>query len=39
VDVIGGYYITHRHAASFRYQVERNGRQWAVTAAHLLWRV
>jgi hypothetical protein len=39
VDVVGGYYITHRHAASFRYHVVHDGRKWAVTAAHLLWRV
>jgi hypothetical protein len=39
VEVVGGYYITHRHAASFRYHVEPDGQQWAVTAVHLLWRV
>jgi hypothetical protein len=43
VDVIGGYYLTHRQAASFRYEVEYevepDGLRWAVTAAHLLWRV
>jgi hypothetical protein len=39
VDVIGGYYITHRHAAGLRYRVEYDGRDWAVTVAHLLWRV
>jgi hypothetical protein len=39
VDVVGGYYITYRHAAGFRYHVEPHGPQWAVTAAHLLWRV
>jgi hypothetical protein len=38
VDVVGGYYITYRHAAGFRYQVELNGPRWVVTAAHLLWR-
>jgi hypothetical protein len=38
VDVVGGYYITHRHAASFRYHVTHDGRQWAVATAHLLWR-
>jgi hypothetical protein len=39
VDVVGGYYITHQHAASFRYRVVADGRRWTVTAAHLLWRV
>jgi hypothetical protein len=39
VDVVGGYYITHRHAASFRYHVEPDGQQWAVTAVYLLWQV
>ena len=39
VDVVGGYYLTHRQAASFRYAVEPDGQRWAVTAAHLLWRV
>jgi hypothetical protein len=39
VDVVGGYYLTHRQAASFRYAVEADGPRWAVTAAHLLWRV
>jgi hypothetical protein len=39
VDVVGGYYLTHRQAASFRYEVEPDGHRWAVTAAHLLWRV
>jgi hypothetical protein len=39
VDVVGGYYITHRHAAGLRYHVEHDGHHWAVTAAHLLWRV
>jgi hypothetical protein len=39
VDVVGGYYLTHRQAASFRYQVAPDGHRWAVTAAHLLWRV
>jgi hypothetical protein len=39
VEVVGGYYLTHRQAASFRYRVEPDGPQWAVTAAHLLWRV
>ena len=39
VDVVGGYYLTHRQAASFRYQVEPDGPRWVVTAAHLLWRV
>jgi hypothetical protein len=39
VDVVGGYYLTHRQAASFRYEVGPDGHRWAVTAAHLLWRV
>jgi hypothetical protein len=39
VDVVGGYYITHRHAAAFRYDVEPEGPRWAVTTAFLLWRV
>src|SRR5262245_23020247 len=39
VDVVGGYYLTHRHAAGLRYHVEQQGDHWAVTAAHLLWRV
>jgi hypothetical protein len=39
VAVVGGYYLTHRQAASFRYAVEADGPRWAVTAAHLLWRV
>jgi hypothetical protein len=38
VDVVGGYYITHRQAASFRYRVESDGQHWAVTTVHLLWR-
>jgi hypothetical protein len=38
-DVVGGYYITHRHAAGLRYRVERQGHDWAVTSVHLLWRV
>jgi hypothetical protein len=37
-DVVGGYYITHRHAAGLRYRVEQHGRHWAVTTVHLLWR-
>lgn len=38
VDVVGGYYLTHRQAAGLRYHVEHYGHQWAVTAVHLLWR-
>jgi hypothetical protein len=38
-DVVGGYYLTHRQAASFRYHLEPHDSRWAVTAAHLLWRV
>src|SRR5262245_19301115 len=37
-DVVGGYYITHRHAAGLRYRVEPQGPDWAVTTIHLLWR-
>jgi hypothetical protein len=37
-DVVGGYYITHRHAAGLCYGVEQHGRHWAVTTVHLLWR-
>jgi hypothetical protein len=37
-DVVGGYYITHRHAAGLCYSVEQHGRHWAVTTVHLLWR-
>jgi hypothetical protein len=39
VDVVGGYYLTHRHAASFRYHLEHHDGRWAVTGAYLLWRV
>jgi hypothetical protein len=39
VDAVGGYYLTHRQAASFRYHLAPDGGQWVVTAAHLLWRV
>jgi hypothetical protein len=39
VEVVGGYYCTHRHAAGFRYHVMHDRGPWAVTAAHLLWRV
>jgi hypothetical protein len=38
VDVVGGYYISHRHAAGLRYRVEHDGQRWAVTTAALLWR-
>jgi hypothetical protein len=38
-DVVGGYYLTHRQAASFRYHLEHHDGRWAVTAAYLLWRV
>jgi hypothetical protein len=38
-EVVGGYYLTHRQAASFRYDLESHDRRWAVTAAHLLWQV
>jgi hypothetical protein len=37
-DVVGGYYITHCHAAGLRYRVERHAHDWAVTTVHLLWR-
>jgi hypothetical protein len=39
VDVVGGYYLTHCQAAGLRYRVEYDGRDWAVTVVHLLWRV
>jgi hypothetical protein len=39
VDAVGGYYCTHQHAAGFRYHVAHDRGPWAVTAAHLLWRV
>jgi hypothetical protein len=39
VDVVGGYYCTHRHAAGFRYHVVPERGQWAVTGTHLLWQV
>jgi hypothetical protein len=39
VEAVGGYYCTHRHAAGFRYHVAHDRDLWAVTAAHLLWRV
>jgi hypothetical protein len=38
VDVVGGYYLTHRQDAGLRYHVGYDGRQWAVTAVYLLWR-
>jgi hypothetical protein len=38
-DVVGGYYLTHRQAASFRYHLAHHDGRWAVMAAHLLWRV
>jgi hypothetical protein len=38
VDVVGGYYISHRHAAGLRYRVEHDGQRWAMTTAALLWR-
>jgi hypothetical protein len=38
VDVVGGYYISHRHAAGLQYRVEHDGQRWAVTTAALLWR-
>ena len=37
-DVVGGYYLTHRHAVGLRYRVEQHGHDWAVTSVHLLWR-
>jgi hypothetical protein len=39
VEAVGGYYCTHRHAAGFRYHVAHDRGLWAITAAHLLWRV
>jgi hypothetical protein len=38
VQVVGGYYLTHRHAAGLCYQVVCDGQQWAVVSARLLWR-
>ena len=38
-DVVGGYYLTHQQAASFRYDLKPHDGRWAVTAAHLLWWV
>jgi hypothetical protein len=38
VDVVGGYYLTHRQAAGLRYHVAHEGHQWVVTAVQLLWR-
>jgi hypothetical protein len=38
VDVIGGYYLTHRQAAGWCYRVEDDGSHWVVMAVHLLWR-
>lgn len=39
VDVVGGYYLTHQQAVSFRYHLDHDGHQWAVVIAHLLWWV
>lgn len=38
VDVVGGYYITHRHAAGLRYRAVSEGSRWSVAAVHVLWR-
>jgi hypothetical protein len=38
-DVVGGYYITHRHAAGLRYHVVSEGSRWRVATVHVLWRV
>jgi hypothetical protein len=38
VDVVGGYYLTHRHAVGLCYGVAHHGPHWAVTTVHLLWR-
>jgi len=38
VDVVGGYYVSHRHAAGLLYRVEHDGQRWTVTTAALLWR-
>jgi hypothetical protein len=37
-DVVGGYYISHRHAAGLLYRVEQQRPDWTVTTIHLLWR-
>jgi hypothetical protein len=39
VDVVGGYYITHRHAAGLRYRAVSEGSRWRVATVHILWRV
>jgi hypothetical protein len=39
VDVVGGYYITHRHAAGLRYRAVSEGSRWRVATVHVLWRV
>ena len=39
VEAVGGHSCTHRHAAGFHYHVAQTQGPWAVTAAHLLWRV
>ena len=38
VEVVGGYYITHRHAAGLRYHVAHDGQRWVVMTVHVLWR-
>jgi hypothetical protein len=39
VDAVGGYYITHRHAAGLRYRAVSEGSRWRVATVHVLWRV
>ena len=38
VDVVGGYYLTHRQAAGLCYHVAYDGHHWAVLTVQLLWR-
>jgi hypothetical protein len=38
VDVVGGYFITHQHAAGLRYRVVSEGSRWRVATVHVLWR-
>jgi hypothetical protein len=38
VDMVGGYYITDRHAAGLRYRVVSEGSRWSIATVHVLWR-
>jgi hypothetical protein len=38
VDAVGGYFITHQHAAGLRYRVVSEGSRWSVATVHVLWR-